>query len=52
MAIRGYLYQVSPFDPPTVALVLALLLLSSALAGYIPARRAASVDPIRALREN
>ena len=48
--LRSFLFQVSPFDPRALALaaigVFALALLASAL----PARRAAAVDPIEALR--
>jgi ABC-type antimicrobial peptide transport system permease subunit len=48
--IRSFLFEVSPFDSRVLALsaiaVLALALLASAL----PARRAAAVDPVGALR--
>jgi len=47
---QGLLYEVSPRDVPTFALVLATLIVLAALASYLPARRATRVDPIEALR--
>jgi predicted permease len=44
------LYRVSRFDPMTLALVPALMLVLVLSAVYLPARRAASVDPMHALR--
>jgi ABC-type antimicrobial peptide transport system permease subunit len=44
------LYGVGPADPLTFATVSILLIAISALAGFIPARRASSVDPMVALR--
>jgi ABC-type antimicrobial peptide transport system permease subunit len=44
------LYGVSPGDPLTYVVVPAVLLVLSAAASYIPARRAASVDPLRTLK--
>ena len=48
--IASFLYGVSPTDPATAAAVAGVLLLVAALAAFVPARRAASVNPMTALR--
>ena len=48
--VRGFLYGVQAHDGRTLAGAAALLLISGLLAAYLPARRAASVDPMKALR--
>jgi len=49
-AIAGLLYGVQPSDPLTLGSVALLLLGIGAVAAYLPARRAARVDPMVALR--
>ena len=48
--LRTQLYDVSPNDPTTAAIAAAGLLVTAALAAYIPARRTARLDPATVLR--
>jgi predicted permease len=48
--IASFLYDVSPTDPATAVAVAGVLLLVAGLAAFVPARRAASVNPMTALR--
>jgi len=48
--IRSFLFQVSPFDPRVLALAAIAVFALALLASALPARRAAAVDPIGALR--
>ncbi len=48
--VTSLLFGLSPTDPLTIALAALLMLIVAALAGYLPARRAARVEPMQALR--
>ena len=48
--VASFLYDVTPRDVWTYVLVIALLLTTALAAAYLPARRAARVDPLEALR--
>ncbi len=48
--IQKLLYGVHVIDPPVILIVTLLFLVSAAAAAFLPARRAASVDPMDALR--
>jgi len=48
--LRGLLFEVSAADPATMAAVAVVLGMAALLASYIPARRAAAVNPVDALR--
>ena len=48
--LDGLIYEVSPTDPGVFSIVLGLLVLAALVACLIPARRAARIDPLEALR--
>jgi predicted permease len=48
--LKKLLFEVTPTDAPTYAVVSALLLAAALLACWVPARRAARIDPQTALR--
>jgi len=48
--VSSLLFEVSPHDPVSFAIAAAVLIAVSALACWIPARRAAGVDPLDAIR--
>jgi predicted permease len=51
-ALGGFLFGVTPSDPLTYAGMIMVLALVAVVSGYFPARRAARIDPIVALRES
>jgi putative ABC transport system permease protein len=48
--MRSLLFGIGPADPLTLSLMAAILLVVALIASYVPARRAAEVDPMVALR--
>jgi ABC-type antimicrobial peptide transport system permease subunit len=49
--IRSQLFGVQPSDPVTMSSVIVVMMMVALAAAYLPARRAARVDPIVALRQ-
>jgi ABC-type lipoprotein release transport system permease subunit len=49
-AMRALLFDVSPLDGLTFAVVCVVLAVAATLASWLPARRAAAVDPVVAMR--
>ncbi len=48
--VADQLFEVRPYDPLSLTIAVVVLSLAGALAGFIPAARAASIDPMKALR--
>jgi len=48
--LRAMLYQMSPFDPASFVFAIGAMILVAGCAAFVPARRAASVEPMQALR--
>ncbi|HEX4757341.1 MAG TPA: ABC transporter permease [Terracidiphilus sp.] len=48
--VKSQLYDITSVNVPVMAIAIGVLVLAAAIAGIIPARRAASIDPVRALR--
>ena len=46
--MTSLLFEISPLDPVTHAIVPVVLLAAAALASYLPARAASAVDPVQA----
>jgi putative ABC transport system permease protein len=50
--IRQYVFGVSPIDPLSIAAAAAVLIVAAVCAAWLPARRAAGIDPLTALRNS
>jgi predicted permease len=48
--MSSLLYGVGPLDPAAYVLAIGVIITAAALASYVPARRAASIDPVDTLR--
>ena len=48
--MRAQLFQVSPMDTQTILAAAASVAVTALVAGFLPARRATRIDPMRALR--
>ena len=48
--IAGQLFGVTPRDPIAIGVALSLLAIVTMVAGYVPARHASRIDPVKALR--
>jgi predicted permease len=48
--IKSQLYEIASVNAPVMTIAIGVLTVAAAIAGIIPARRAASIDPARALR--
>ena len=49
-SIAGQLFGVTPRDPVAIVIALSVLGIVTMVAGYLPARQASRIDPVRALR--
>jgi ABC-type antimicrobial peptide transport system permease subunit len=49
--LAGFLYGIKPADPTVLLTSVGFLVVTAAIAGYIPGRRAAGIDPVVALRD-
>jgi ABC-type lipoprotein release transport system permease subunit len=48
--MKDQLFEVKTYDPLSLLTAVVVLLLSATVAGFVPARRAANVEPMSALR--
>jgi predicted permease len=48
--VRSQLYEITNIDVSVMALAMVTLAVAACIAGFLPARRAASIDPVQALR--
>jgi ABC-type antimicrobial peptide transport system permease subunit len=49
--VRGWLIDIQPNDPLAISSAVGVLLLAAALAAFLPARRAARVNPVEMLKQ-
>ena len=48
--VNSLLYEITRVNVPVMTIAIGVVVLAAAISGIIPARRAASIDPVRALR--
>jgi ABC-type antimicrobial peptide transport system permease subunit len=48
--VKSQLFEITSVNVPVMGIAVGVLVITAAVAGIIPARRAASIDPARALR--
>ena len=48
--VKSQLYEITRVNVPVMSIAIGVLILAAAIAGIIPAQRAASIDPVKALR--
>jgi len=48
--VKSQLYEITTVNVPVMTVAIGVLVLAAAISGIIPAQRAASIDPVRALR--
>ena len=48
--VKSQLYEITSADSQVMLVAIATLAIAACVAGFIPARRAASIDPVKALR--
>ncbi len=49
-ATRGYLYEVTPYDPRVWAAAIVVIVATTAVGTWIPSWKASKTDPVKALR--
>jgi ABC-type antimicrobial peptide transport system permease subunit len=49
-SLKSMLYKLSPLDPTSFAIAVAVMIFVCGFAVFLPARHAASIEPMRALR--
>ena len=48
--VKSQLYEITSVNVPVMSIAIGVLILAAAIAGIFPAKRAASIDPVKALR--